>query len=266
MWKLHKKYGVLLVLMISGLLGCSQYDQPSPSQKNKTLKIGLQSGYPPFEFVDETGNVVGFDIDLAKIIAERLGKELVLKDMDFDGEILSLRQGKIDLIISGMEISPTRLKEIQMVPYHGGTQRYLSLIFWGKIPEKVQTFEDFSTLNQGIISVETGTTSEFFLNSYPSIQIRSFEGALAPLMDVKLGKSTANLVESDVAKYLKSRFPEIEILNVPLPENEQTLGFGIGVKKGNEELFQKVHHIIDELKKSGELKKLEDQWFGGGGI
>lgn len=259
MWKLCKKYGLAILLVLVGVLGYGWLNQSEPV-KGAVLTIGLQSGYPPFEFVNEGSEVVGFDIDLGELIAKKMGKGLVIKDMDFDGEILSLRQGKIDLILSGMDITESRLKEIWMVPYHGNAENSLSLMFWGKVPEGIHGLED---LTDGIVSVEAGASPEVYLQKYPAIQVRSFEGALAPFMDVKMGKSVANLVESDVAAYLQKQHPEIKILNVPLAEGEKTLGFGIGIKKGNEALFEQVSKIVQELKESGELKELEDKWFKG---
>jgi arginine transport system substrate-binding protein len=183
--------------------------------------------------------------------------------MEFEGEILSLKQGKIDLIISGMNITPSRLKEILMIPYHGEAATSLSLIFWKEIPAGVHSIEDIAMLSNSTISVESGAIPEAFMKHYPSIHTKSFQGALGPLMDVKYGKSAANLVEPDVAEYLKQQHPEIKILNVPLPKGEAILGFGIGVKKDNQKLFQQVQKIIQELKLSGELKQLEDKWFKG---
>lgn len=230
---------------------------------DEALVVGLQSGYPPFEFMDAEGKIVGFDIDLAGCIAEKLGKTLVIKDMEFEGEILSLKQGKIDLIISGMNITPGRLKEILMVPYHGEAATALSLIFWNEIPEGVHSLEDIATLPNPTVSVESGTIPEIFMDRYKEITSKSFQGALGPLVDVKYGKSVANLVEPDVAEYLKQQHPEIKILSVPLPKDEKILGFGIGVNKENQELYQQIQRVIGELKASGELKNLEDQWFKG---
>lgn len=237
----------------------------SSTQKaiDETLVIGLQSGYPPFEFMDTEGKIVGFDVDVAGCIAEKLKKTLVIKDMEFEGEILSLKQGKIDLIMSGMNITPSRLKEISMIPYHGEAATSLSLIFWKEIPEGVHSIEDMAKLPNPTISVESGALPELYLSRYQNIQAKSFQGALGPLMDVKYGKSVANLVESDVAEYLKQQHAEIKILSVPLSKEESILGFGIGVKKENQELFKQVQEIIQELKASGELKHLEDKWFKG---
>lgn len=264
MFAFLKKYmiAMLFVIFTLMLLTVRTFQTHESSSKN-TLIIGLQSGYPPFEFMNSKGEIVGFDVDLAKRIAEKLGKNLVIKDMEFEGEILSLKQGKIDLILSGMNITPSRLKEISMVPYHGESADSLSLIFWNSIPAEIHTLEDLVKLDNPMISVESGTIPEGFIERFKDIQSKSFQGALAPLMDVKYGKSAANLVEPDVAKYLQKQHPEIKILDVPLPKDEAILGFGIGIKKENQELYRQIQLIIQELKDSGEIKELEQQWFKG---
>lgn len=238
---------------------------PKESSTDRLI-VGLQSGYPPFEFVDATGKIIGFDVDVANLIAKKLDKRLVIKDMEFEGEILALKQGKIDLIMSGMNITPQRLQEIAMIPYHGERATSLSLIFWKAIPPNISSIEDIALLNRPSISVEVGAFSELFLSSYPSIHVKSFQGALAPLMDVKLGKALANLVEKDVADFLARKHPEVKILDVPIPQTETVFGFGIGIKKENNVLTQQISRAVQELKNSGELQKLENKWFKGEGI
>lgn len=252
----------IFAVAIFGIIFVKHF-QTAEKLSQETLIIGLQSGYPPFEFMDTTGKIVGFDVELAEIIAKKLQKSLVIKDMEFEGEILSLKQGKIDLIISGMNITPSRLKEILMVSYHGEQATSLSLIFWNEIPSGVNTIEDIALLPNPTLSVESGTIPEAYMHRYTNITAKSFQGALGPLMDVKYGKSVANLVEPDVAEYLKKQHAEIKILNVPLPKEETILGFGIGIKKENKELFEQIQTIIQGLKASGELKLLEDKWFKG---
>jgi arginine transport system substrate-binding protein len=239
--------------------GCQSTEKPPNSD---TLTLGLQCEYPPFVFIDEKGTITGFDIDVAKQIAAKLGKKLVIKEMDFDGEILALQQGKIDIVMSGMNITPTREKEIFMAPYHGDTSTSLSLIFWNDIPPAVKSLEDVKKLSNSTISVGTGTIPESYMSlRFPAVPIRSFQGAFAGLIDVKYGKSVANLVETDVAKYLKKKHPEVEILEVALAKEDQVGGFGIGFSKNNPELFENVKQAIEQMKSSGELKNIEDAWF-----
>lgn len=251
---------ITFICCLFALSSCSQQD----SDKD-TLTIGLQSGYPPYEFMNDQGQIVGFDIDVGKAIAAKLNKTLVVKDMEFEGEILSLKQGKIDLIISGMNITPSRQKEIYMVPYHGEDSNTLSLIFWNSIPDNVKSIEDIAKIPGGSISVESGAIPEtYMVRHHKNIQAKSFQGALAPLMDVKYGKSTANLVQQDVAAYLQKKHPEIRILNVPLAPEDAIQGFGIGINKNNTKLVAEVEKAISELKQEGVLEKLEQQWFYGG--
>src|SRR5262249_40958029 len=96
MWNLYKKYLVFAVVAFIALgIGIVNFKHAQPPEKNKSLVVGLQSGYPPFEFMDSKGQIIGFDVDVAKVIADKLDRQLVIKDMEFEGEILSLKQGKI---------------------------------------------------------------------------------------------------------------------------------------------------------------------------
>jgi arginine transport system substrate-binding protein len=255
-----KFYSVLLLAVVAICL--SFYGLMNHESSEKALIVGLQSGYPPFEFMDSKGTIVGFDVDLASLIARQLDRPLIIREMEFDGLLLSLQQGKIDLIMSGMNITPSRTKEIQMIPYHGESASHLTLIFWGNPADGLYGLEEIATLPKATVSVEAGSVPEVHMSYFPSIQVKSFEGALAPLLDVKYGKSTANLVEPEVAEYLKNAHPEIVLIDVPLLPGEEISGFGIGVKMGNEELFNQVSGVVQNLKESGTLKQLEDLWFG----
>lgn len=264
MFAFFKKFIVVIVVgaAIVGVIIRNSF-QTSEKNSTNTLVVGLQSGYPPFEFMDTNGKIVGFDLDLAARIAEKLGKKLVIQEMSFEGTILSLKQGKMDLIMSGMSITPSRLKQINMVPYHGETATILTLIFWKEIPEGVHSLQDVALLPNHTVSVQSGTVSEMYISRYKGIDVKSFQEELSALIDVKYGKSIANLVEPDVASYLKKEHPEIQTIRVPVTNEDTITGFGIGVKKENQELFQQVQEVIQELRVSGELKQLADKWFKG---
>ena len=234
----------------------------TPASNLKELVVGLESGYPPFEFRNDSGEIIGFDVDLAHAIGEKLQRKVTIKDMEFEGEILALKQGKIDLIISGMNITPSRQKEVLMIPYHGSNATALTLLFWKQIPRQVQTLDDLTLLPKAIVSVEVGSIPERYLQMhYPQLSVRSLQGSLSPLMDVKFGKSLANLVQEEVARYLVGQHPEIQLLSVPLRPEEAIDGFGIALKKENHELFDQVNAAVRELRTSGTLAALEQKWF-----
>ena len=139
------------------------------------------------------------------------------------------------------------------------------LIFWDEIPAHIHALADVMQIPNAVISVESGAIPEMIVKKhYPELKIKSLPSALDPLMDVKYGKSLANLVEVDVAHYHKKKYPSIHLLEVPLPPGEVIEGFGIGIKKENSALAQDVTRVLAELKASGELQALDDHWFKGG--
>ena len=83
-----KKYSIAIIAVAILVVIFVKHFQANEKPSQETLTIGVQSGYPPFEFMDTTGKIVGFDVEIAEIIAEKLQKTLVIKDMEFEGEIL----------------------------------------------------------------------------------------------------------------------------------------------------------------------------------
>lgn len=233
----------------------------STNEDPSTLVVGLEGSYPPFEFVNKEGKLVGFDLEVASQIAQASNKKLVIKVMEFDGLILALKQKKIDLIISGLNITADRLKEIAMVPYHGDGINAFSLLFWEKIPKNVESIADLASYPNAVVSVETGTVMEEHLKQFHAIQSRSFPDALQSLMDIKYGKSMAYFADPSVAEYLKAQHPQIKSLTVPIKAEEKPLGYGIGIHKENKALEEQIRGIIQEMKASGFLKQLEEKWF-----
>lgn len=243
---------LLFISLSFYLTGC---EIPGSKIKDQQLVLGLQAGYPPYESVDKEGNVVGFDVDVANQLATLMNKKLVIKQMGFDALILSLKNGKIDLIISGMSITEERQKEITMIPYIGDKLTSLELLFWEQPGSPIEA------LNGKSVAVQSGTFQENILKDYPQIMSKSLENIQELVMDVKYGKSSAILVEPAVATYLKEMYPQLTSVALQLPTEKQPLGNGIGIAKKNEQLAHQVETLIHQLKEDGTLKNLEEKWF-----
>ena len=241
------KYFLLLIAIC--FVSCTA---PRDSQ---TLVVGLQADYPPYEYVDEQGHLAGFDIEVAQKIADKLGKKLVIQEMGFDALILSLKSHKIDLILSGMSITPDRLKEITMVPYQGGKATDAALLFW---KSNGKSIED---LKEKTVAVQSGTFQEQVLREYPEIHPKTLGNTQELIMEIKYGKSDAALVESKVGKEFSHQFPEIQAVILPLPTALQSFGNGIGISKDHAALKQQIEIAVQEMKDSGELTQLERKWF-----
>ena len=236
--------------------------QPTITSEN-TLVIATQAGYAPYESVDGNGKVVGFDIDIAQAIADLLGKKLRVTQSQFDSLIIGLKQGKHDLIIAGISITPDRLKEIAMVPYHGEEITDVALVFWKEIPETLNNLEKIAASDRPTITVMQGTWQELFLRQVPGIVVRPLEGNADLIMDLKYGKTSAVLFETHVAEVLKQQVPELQLVTVPLPQNHIVLGEGIGIRKEDTVFIQQVDAAVEQLNSDGTMAALEAKWFGG---
>ncbi len=231
------------------LYGCSS------STELDQLTVGLQSGYPPYESVNEQGVVVGFDIDVAQNIADSMNKKLVVKEMGFDCLILALKNHKIDLILSGMSITPERMKAIDMVPYYGDKVTDLQLLFWNKEGNPIQTLQGET------VAVQSGTFQEQILHKYSQIKPKLLENTQELVMEIKYGKSVAALVEPAVGNELKHKYPEIHSIPVPLAPEDQVLGNGIGIAKDNVALKTAVEKGVEQMKETGQMNAVAKKWF-----
>ena len=228
------------------------------------LILGTHPNYIPYEGIDMSGEVVGFDIDLANAIASALGKTLKVEQGQFDSLILGVQQEKFDIIMSGISITPSRLQEIDMIPYYGETVTELALVFWEKIPKNIKNLSDIAASFNPVVAVQQGTWQEIFLNKSPGITVRTLEGNSELIMDLKYGKSSAIILEKHIAKALTQKFSELKTILIPLSEDMHIYGTGIGVKKTNHILQNKIEEAIYELKINGVIDELESKWFGEG--
>lgn len=245
-----------LIFMLFTFTACfkSGYQQNSDS----VLIVGTNTEFPPYEMINQSGEIIGFDIDTAKIIAQKLNKKLIVKDMAFDALIIALKQNKIDLIISGMSITQSRKNEIEMIHYHGKLLKSLPLLFWNKIPENVKTVYD---LKNQTVCVQPGTIQDEIISKFKNIQVKYLDTIPDLIMDIKFGGSIAALIEPAVALSLQEKNPDIKTLNLILGQEQQTFGHGIGINKENHNLITKVETIITQLKTDKTLEKLETKWF-----
>ena len=250
---------LIVILFIVTAFGLKK---PTAKTYKDILVVGTCIDYPPYEFYDQDNKPNGFDIDLAKSIANKLGLKLEIKDVGFDVLILSLQQGKIDLIISAMSISDKKLKQIHMVPYYGDQVQNLSLAFWGPKPSDITCLEDIAHSSKPVVAVQTATLQSEFLNSLKGIETKILMAAEDLVLDLQYRKSKAALFEQLVASAMQKKFPEITIITVPLPEEFQMMGNGIGIQKNNLDLINQVEKTIAQLKEDGTINKLSKTWMG----
>ncbi len=219
------------------------------------LVLGLDANYPPMGFIDETGEIVGFDIDMAQEVCRRLGVELVKQPIDWDTKEDDLNGGLIDCIWNGMSISPARAESMEL------SEPYMKneLIFVVPESSTAQTPSDLSGMTVG---VQSGSTTQEVLEAsdlYPGIKIVLFDDCLALFEQLKEGGVDAAFVDSVVAYYFVfSNEERLFVLDNSLSEEKCAIGF----RKGDRELRDRVQELLSEMKADGTLGEISTKWFG----
>jgi polar amino acid transport system substrate-binding protein len=224
------------------------------------LVVGTTSGYAPFVSLNPQGKYEGFDIDIAELVAQKLGRKLVLKDLgSMPSLMLALKQKKVDVLIWAISITKERQKNLDMVYYQGDKVVKMPFLFWDKAPA-IESMEELAKDPKKVICVEAGSFQEEALKKVPGISLKYIDKITDAVMEIKMGKSFATLIDPSLVAKFKTQYPNIRVLNLPLPPSSQSLGNGICINKTNTKLSAEVRKAIDELTTEGKIAELEKKW------
>ena len=254
----------IVCLMLIGLLsvvllaGCS-------SDEN-VLKVATNAEFPPFEEIQD-GEYVGFDMDLIRLIGEEMGYEVQIDNMEFESVVGSLPAGTHNVAISGLTITPTRSESVDFSDSYNETAQILIV----RNDDTNFTGTDKATLDEQLknkrIGVCIGFTGEKYANGddelgYTAIegaQVTSFDNVSLAVTELKNGNLDAIIMDDTVAKNVAesdANKDSVKVIDVPLT----TEYYAIAVKKGNTELKDKINSALKEIKDSGKLDELIEQW------
>ena len=250
----------VLGIMTMWLAGCgSSNDKNSASktdllekiQKNGKLVVGMSADYAPYEFhyIDENGKDVigGFDVDIANEIANKIGVNLVIQEMDFDALVSALPAGKVDLVISGMNPTEERAKVVDFSEVYYNSKH--GILVRAEDADKYQTFAD---LEGAKVGVQLGSTQEKIAKTeIPNVNLQQLSNINNLILELKAGKVDAIVMEKPVAEMAVKSNPELAV-GKPIYE-EQTGGNAVGIAKNNPQLLAKVNEVITELNESGKM-------------
>lgn len=243
---------VSLILTLSAVAGCGSSEKKADS--SKVLRIGTEATFAPFEFEDETG-YTGFDMDLIRAIAEKMGRKAEIVNMGFDGLIPALNAGNIDVAIAGMTITPEREKHVNFsVPYYKSGLK----VMVKKDEKNIKGIEDLVGKR---IAVQIGTTGAMAAKKVKDAKVTSFNANTEAALELKNGGVDAVIQDLPVAGFfLKNGGGDAYAKMVGKTLSAEN--YGIAVKKGNAELTKEIGDAMTELVKSGEYKKIYVKWFG----
>ena len=260
-----KKLSVLLALCLSMslLAACGKKedaaDAVADADAAKTFTVGFDAEFPPYGYMDENGEYVGFDLSLAEEVCERNGWELVKRPIDWDSKDMELSSGSIDCIWNGFTMNGREDAYTWTVPYVDNSQVLVVAENSG-----IATFDDLAGKTVGV-QKESSALSALNDEEVPeNIALRDSLGNLieyadynTAFMDLEAGALDAVAMDIGVASYqIESRDGGYAILEQNLASEQ----YGVGFKLGNTELKDTVEATLMEMVEDGTFAKIAEEW------
>ena len=221
-----------------------------------TLIVGFDQDFPPMGFVGDNGEYTGFDLDLAKEVASRLGLEYKAQPIAWDSKDMELESGNIDCIWNGFTITGREDDYTWTTPYMANKQVF--------VVANDSDIKSQADLAGKVVEVQADSSAEAALRENQDLantfgQLLTTPDYNTAFMDLEQGAVDAVAMDVIVAGYqIKQRNADFKILDDSLSEEE----YGVGFKKGNTELRDKVQGALEEMAADGTLAKISDEWFG----
>lgn len=259
----RKILGVLAVALVLFFTGCGseetkkiQTGEDLSLQKvmdAKKLVLGSDAGFPPMGFTDENGEIIGFDVDVAKEVCKRMEIELVTKDIDWGEKEEELNSGKIDCIWSGMSVTPERAKEMNL------SESYMrnELIFVIPGDSEAKGTQDLEGKKVGVHA--NSTSLETLKQLDLKLEIVECPGETALFNELSCGNLDAVLVDSVGAYYFLATADKTYYV---LPESQKEEEYAIGFRKKDKKLRDTIQEHLGKMKEDGTLGEISRKWFG----
>jgi ABC-type amino acid transport substrate-binding protein len=252
-----------LVLVTTALVaGCGEEEDDTGKKEEEVttvntleegkLLMGSDTTYPPFESIGDDGKPEGFDVDIAMELADRLGLELEVVTTAWEGIIPGLKTDKYDIIMSAMTITDERLAEINFSdPYIDSNQS----IAVKKGTTDITSADD---LAGKVVGVQVDTTGQFTAEEIAGIaEIRKYDTILLAFQELELGRIDAIMNDFPVNAYLSKIRGQTEVVATVVTDEQ----YGIGVKKGNNELLDAVNMALADMMADGTYDEIFTKWF-----
>lgn len=247
----------LLILALLALPLAAVADTLDDIKARGTLRVGMEPGYMPFELTNQKGEIIGFDVDMAKRLAKKLGVELELVSTAWDGIIPSLITGKFDLIMSGMTITEERAKAVDFAdPYIIIGQ---TALVRKDLAGEITTWKDLDKAKYKIAS-KLGTTGEIAAKKMlPNAEYFSYETEHEGIMEAVNGKVDAFIYDSPYNAVAFAEKGQGKLIFLDQPFTDEPLGWA--VRQGNPQFLALLNEFLKESKSNGTYDKIYAKWF-----
>ncbi|MDI9484693.1 MAG: basic amino acid ABC transporter substrate-binding protein [Bacillota bacterium] len=223
------------------------------------LKVATEAGFMPFEYVGaETGELLGFDMDLIRAVGEVLGLEVKIDNISWDGLIPALLNNNYDAVIAGVTITPERQENVAF------SKPYFESVLTIVTRQGASEAASLDDLAGKVVAVQISTTGDFTASDlYDEGKLKSvsrFDTVADAMQAVIIGVADAVVVDLPVAQAYLEANPLAPLAAAgPVSADEH---YGIAVNKNNVELLEKINAALDELEQNGTYAEIYAKWFG----
>ena len=215
------------------------------------LTMATNATFPPYEMTTDAGTIEGIDVDTAQAIAEKLGLELQIDDMDFDAALLSVQQGKADIAMAGITVTDERMAVMSFSnSYATGIQSVI-------VPEgsDIASVDDLAGKK---IGTQRGTTGYLYCSDdFGEDAVVAYDNGLTAVQALNNGQVDAVVIDNEPAKAYVESNPGLKILDTSYAEED----YAIGMNKSNTALLEAVNAALEELKADGTLQAIVDKYI-----
>jgi len=259
-----KRFLVVLLglILVVGVMGCSNSGGNDKQGKAKTtfdqitakgkIVVGTSADYKPFEYIDQDGKIVGFDVEIMKAVGKELGLKVEFVDTAFDGLIPSLKSKKYDVVVSAMTITEKREKAVDFTqPYFNAGQ----VIAVMDNDDSIKSPED---LTGKVVGVQLGTTGDLKASEMENLkEIKRYEKMTQAYIELKNGRIDAVVNDLPVTAAYIMENPDVKIVGKPFTDEN----YGIAVREGDDKLEKEINGAITKLKENGTYDEIYNKWF-----
>ena len=221
------------------------------------LRVGMEPGYMPFELTNQRGEIIGFDVDIARRMADAMGVRLELVSTAWDGIIPALLTDKFDIIMSGMTLTQQRNLSVNFAnPYIVVGQ---TVLIRKEIADEVKSYRDLNNPKFKVAS-KLGTTGEQAVQRMiPRAQYVSFETEQEAVLDMLNGKVHAVVYDLPLLSITYAQRNEGNLVFLDEPFTHEPLAWAI--RRGNYDFLNWLNNFLNQIKSDGTYEQIYDKWF-----
>lgn len=254
-----KKFTKIMALVLAAAFVFACFAGCSAKEETKdTLTLATSADFPPYESIGDDGSYVGIDIEIAQAIADKLGKELVVENMDFDAIINSVSTGKADMGMAGLTVTDERLQSVDFsTSYATGVQAII-------VAEDSQITSVDDLYAEGAaykVGVQISTTADIYFSGdiekgLTTCTVEQYQTGAEAVTSLTTGKIDAVIIDNEPAKSFVAANEGLKILDTKYTEEDYAIAFAKG-----SELTEEVNNALKELIADGTVQNIIDKYI-----